>query len=61
MTRQRLVENAEYTLKIRKSYIHESKHKHVMRRLRESEDKFLTKDKLKRKIKNVQSGTTNKS
>ena len=61
MARQRLAENAEYTPGIRKPYIHESRHKHAMRRPRGPGGKFLTKDELKRKIKNVQSGTTDKS
>jgi len=61
MTRQRLIKKAEYTSEIRKSYIHESEHKHAMRRSRESKGKFLTKDELKRKRKNVQNDTTDKS
>lgn len=61
MTRQRLIEKAEYTSEIRKSYIHESEYKHAMRRSRESKGKFLTKDELKRKRKNVQNDTTDKS
>ncbi len=61
MARQRLAKNAKYTLGIRKLYIHESRHKHAIRRPRELGGKFLTKDKLKRKIKNVQNEIRDKS
>lgn len=61
MARQRLVEKTKYTLEIRKLYIHESKHKHAIRKSRESRIKFLTKDELKRKRKNVQNNTIDKS
>ncbi len=61
MARQRLAEKAGYTPGIRKPRIHESRHKHAMRRPRGPGGKFLTKDELKRKRKNVQNGTTDKS
>jgi len=44
MARQQLAKNTKYTLGIRKLYIHKSRHKHAIRRLRELEGKFLTKD-----------------
>lgn len=53
-------EQLRYTLEIRKSYMHESRSKHARRRSREFEEKFLTKDELKRKRKKIQNDTTDK-
>jgi len=40
--------------------MHESRSKHARRRSREFEEKFLTKDELKRKRKKIQNDTTDK-
>jgi len=47
--------------RIRKPYIHESRHRHATRRPRGPGGKILTKDELKRKGKKAQNGTTDKS
>lgn len=58
VARQRLKEGLGYTLGSRRSYLHESRHKHAIRRPRGPRGRFLNKDKLERPKKEVQTGTT---
>lgn len=60
VVRQQLKANFRSIIEIRKSYFHESRHKHATRRSKELEEKFLIKEKLKRQEKVVHIDTTNR-
>lgn len=53
VARQRLKAQLRCVSGSRQSYVHESRHKHAMRRSRESEDRFLNKNELERQRESV--------
>ncbi len=57
VARQRVEEGLGCTPGSRRSYLHESRHKHVIRRPRGPGGRFLNKDELERPKKEVQTGT----
>jgi len=61
VARQRLEVRSRYALESRRFYLHESRHKHAIRRSRESGDKFLNKDELKRQRRKMSKYFTNRA
>ncbi len=61
VARQRLGARSRCALGNRRLYLHESRHKHAMRRSREPRDKFLNKDELKRQRRKMQKCLTNRA
>ncbi len=60
VAKQQLEARSKYALESRRLYLHESRHKYAMKRSRESRDRFLNKNKLKRQRRKMQKCLTNK-
>ena len=54
VAKQQLEARSRCASRSHRFYLHESRHKHAMRRSRESKDRFLNKNKLKRQRKKMQ-------